>query len=74
MLDSGRTDGVGAGSRCAAAVEGRNLRLTDGGPMELRGKYVVGLGEWDGVEGPLLEAVARAAGAVDVFAFTRCFY
>jgi betaine reductase len=41
--------------------------------MDLRGKHVIALGERDGVQGPAIEAVVRAAGAADVTAFTQCF-
>ena len=41
--------------------------------MNLQGKHVIALGERDGVQGAAIEALARAAGAADVTAFTQCF-
>ncbi len=41
--------------------------------MEITGKYVIAIGERDGVPGPALEAVAVSAGAEQVYSFTQCF-
>ncbi len=41
--------------------------------MELDGKYVIALGERDGIQGPAIEAVVKTAGAAGVYSFTGCF-
>jgi betaine reductase len=41
--------------------------------MDLEGKTVIALGERDGVQGPAIAEVAKAAGASDVVMFTQCF-
>ena len=41
--------------------------------MELKGKTVIALGERDGVAGPAIAELAKAAGAADVVVFTQCF-
>ncbi len=39
----------------------------------LKGKKVIALGERDGIAGPAIEAIAKAAGADVVFKATECF-
>lgn len=39
----------------------------------LKDKYVIALGERDGVSGPAIAACAKAAGAEVVFVATECF-
>lgn len=41
--------------------------------MELQGKTVIALGERDGIPGPTISEIARAAGATEVRALTQCF-
>jgi hypothetical protein len=41
--------------------------------MELHSKKVIAIGEREGVTGPSLEALARAAGAEVILSFTQCF-
>jgi glycine reductase len=41
--------------------------------VDLTGRYVIALGERDGIPGPAIEALARSAGAADVVSFTQCF-
>ena len=41
--------------------------------MDVTGKTVIALGERDGVPGPAIAEIAKAAGAGDVFVFTQCF-
>lgn len=41
--------------------------------LDLRGKYVVALGERDGIQGPAIEQLVRSAGSGEVTAFTQCF-
>ena len=41
--------------------------------MDISGKYVIAIGERDGVPGPSLQAVATSAGAEQVYSFTQCF-
>ena len=41
--------------------------------MDVKGKYVIAIGERDGVPGPALEAVMASAGAAQVYSFTQCF-
>jgi hypothetical protein len=41
--------------------------------MDLRGKHVIALGERDGIQGPAIEQLVKAAGAADVTSFTQCF-
>lgn len=40
---------------------------------DLHGKYVIALGERDGIPGPAIETLARSVGAADVYSFTQCF-
>jgi betaine reductase len=41
--------------------------------MGLRGKKVIAIGERDGVQGPAIAEVARAAGAEVVMVVTECY-
>lgn len=41
--------------------------------MELAGKKVIALGEREGIPGPAIAAIAKAAGAEVVFMDTQCF-
>lgn len=41
--------------------------------MDLRGKKVIAIGEREGVTGPSLEILAKAAGAEVILSFTQCF-
>jgi betaine reductase len=41
--------------------------------MNIAGKYVIAIGERDGVPGPAIQAVADSAGAAQVYSFTQCF-
>lgn len=41
--------------------------------IELNGKYVIALGERDGIQGPAIEEIVKSAGATGVTAFTQCF-
>ena len=41
--------------------------------MDIAGKYVIAIGERDGVPGPAIEAVVNSARAEQVYSFTQCF-
>ena len=41
--------------------------------MNIRGKYVIALGERDGVPAPAIAKCVESAGATVVFAETECF-
>jgi hypothetical protein len=41
--------------------------------MDLKGKYVIALGERDAIQAPSIAKVALSAGAAEVYPITSCF-